>query len=135
MGVELRQNPGKNRTDCRKLMGGGRRSPVRIDCRKRVGKRARELGLHFTAAVSSSGREVTVELAVAIGRAAELVAVVEDMRARALRGVDVNADDLVRLQRLADLSVLRLNLPAAASKPALDPLSYARSLDDEGAAP
>ena len=59
----------------------------------------------------------------------------EDMRARALRGVNVNADDLVRMQRLADLSVRRLNLPAAASKPALDPLSYARSLDDEGAAP
>ena len=42
---------------------------------------------------------------------------------------------LVRPQRLADLTVRRLNLPAAASKPALDPLSYARSLDDEGAAP
>jgi len=57
------------------------------------------------------------------------------MRARALRGVNVNADDLVRMQRLADLSVRRLNLPAAASKPALpDPLSYASSLDDERAA-
>ena len=135
MGVELRQNAGENRADCRKLMGGGRRSPVRIDYRKRVGKRARELGQHFTAAVDAVGREVTVELAVAIDGAAELVALVEDMRARALRGVDVNSDDLVRMQRLADLSVRRLNLPAAASKPALDPLSYARSLDDEGAAP
>ena len=85
-------------------MGGGQRSPVRIDYRKRVGKRARELGQHFTAAVDAVGREVTVELAAAIGGAAELVALVEDMRARALRGADVNADDLVRLQRLADLS-------------------------------
>ena len=38
----------------------GRRSPVRIDYRKRVGKRARELGQHFTAAVNAVGREVTV---------------------------------------------------------------------------
>jgi hypothetical protein len=68
---------------------------------------------HFTAAVVASGREVTVELAVAIGKAAELVALAEDMRARALRGVDVNADDLVRMQRLADASVRRLNLPSA----------------------
>jgi hypothetical protein len=30
--------------------------------------------------------------------AAELVALVEDMRARALRGINVNADDLVRMQ-------------------------------------
>jgi hypothetical protein len=136
MGVELRQNAGENRADCRKLMGGGRRSPVRIDYRKRVGKRARELGLHFTAAVSSTGREVTIELTVAIGRAAELVALVEDMRARALRGINVNADDLVRMQRLADLSVRRLNLPSAASKPEPPhPLDYARQFSLAEGAP
>jgi hypothetical protein len=124
MGVEPRQNTDENRVDYRKLMGGGRRSPVRIDYRKRVGRRARELSQHFTAAVSASGRELSIELAVAIGKAAELVALVEDMRARALRGVDVNADDLVRMQRLADMSVRRLALPSAAGKPAPTLSSY-----------
>ena len=117
MGVGLRENDDENRADYRKLMGGGRRSPVRIDYRRRVGKRARELSQHFTAALVGSGRELSIELAVAIGKAAELVALVEDMRARALRGVEINADDLVRMQRLADASVRRLALPATTSKP------------------
>jgi hypothetical protein len=117
MGVGLRENDDENRADYRKLMGGGRRSPVRIDYRRRVGKRARELSQHFTAALVGSGRELSIELAVAIGKAAELVALVEDMRARALRGVEINADDLVRMQRLADASVRRLNLPSAAGRP------------------
>jgi hypothetical protein len=64
-----------------------------------------------------AGRELSVELVAAIDKAAELVALTEDMRALALRGVEVNADDLVRMQRLADASVRRLNLPSAASKP------------------
>ena len=118
MGVGLRENDDENRADYRKLMGGGRRSPVRIDYRKRVGKRARELSQHFTAAVSASGRELSIELAVAIGKAAELVALAEDLRARMLRAdPSANADDVVRMQRLADVSVRRLNLPSAASKP------------------
>jgi hypothetical protein len=36
MGVELRQNADENCADYRKLMRSGRRSPVRIDYRKRV---------------------------------------------------------------------------------------------------
>ena len=117
MGVELRQNVNEYRADYRKLMGGGRRSPVRIDYRKRVGKRARELSQHFTAAISASGRELSVELVVAIDKASELVALAEDLRARMLRAEPgANADDLVRLQRLADASVRRLNLPTSANK-------------------
>jgi hypothetical protein len=133
MGVELRQNGDENRTDYRKLMGGGRRSPVRIDYRRRVGKRARELSQHFTAAIVAAGRELSIELIVAIGKAAELVALVEDMRARALRGVDVNADDLVRMQRLADASVRRLNLPSAANKPTPTLAEYLAVNHAEGA--
>ena len=91
----------------------GRRSPVRIDYRKRVGKRARELGQHFTAAVDAVGREVTVELAAAIGGAAELVALVEDMRARALRGVDVNSDDLLPFPYQYDLRQRFPNVPSS----------------------
>jgi hypothetical protein len=119
MGVEPRQNTDKNCADCHKLVSGGRRSPVRIDYRRRVGRRARELNQHFAAAVTASGRELSIELTVAVGKAAELVALAEDLRARMLRAdPSANADDVVRLQRLADASVRRLNLPSAASKPA-----------------
>jgi hypothetical protein len=77
----------------------------------------------------------SIELAGAISKAAELGAITEGFRAAALRGAPVSADDLVRLERLSANALRSLRLPAAASKPALDPLSYARSLDDEGAAP
>ena len=119
MSVEPRQNVDERRADHRRLLtGSGRRSPVRIDYRRRVGKRARELSQHFTAAVVASGREPSIELTVAIGKAAELVALAEDLRARMLRAdASANADDLVRMQRLADLSVRRLALPSGSSKP------------------
>jgi hypothetical protein len=123
MSVELRQNADGNRVGYRRKYDG-RRSPVRIDYRKRVGRRARELSQHFTEAVVASGRELSIELVVAIGKAAELVALVEDMRARALRGVNVNADNLVRMQRLADTSVRRLALPGSqTAKPQVSNLS------------
>jgi hypothetical protein len=73
---------------------------------------------HFNEMLTAAGRELSVELAAAVMKAAELVALVEDMRARALRGAEINADDLVRMQRLADASVRRLALPNAARKPA-----------------
>jgi hypothetical protein len=116
MGVELRENANENRAGYRRKYDG-RRSPVRIDYRKRVGKRARELSRHFAAALTAAGRELSIELTVAIGKAAELVALAEDLRARMLRAdPGANADDMVRMQRLADLSVRRLALPSAASK-------------------
>jgi hypothetical protein len=98
----------------------GRRVPVRIDHRSRVGKRARELSQHFAKALTAAGRELTVDLLVAVARAAELTALAEAMRARMLRGDPTAlADDCVRLQRLADQCVRRLALPtSAASRPA-----------------
>jgi hypothetical protein len=93
-----------------------RRKPTRLDHRTRVGRRSRELRKHYTAALS--GREQTIELITAISRAAELVALAEDLRARMLRAdPKANADDVVRMQRVADLAVKRLNLPNASSKP------------------
>jgi hypothetical protein len=99
------------------LRRSGRRSPVRIDHRRRVPKRARELSQVFTEVVVASSRELGVELIVAIDKAAELTALAEDLRARMLRADPAaNADDVVRLQRLADASVRRLNLSSAAKK-------------------
>jgi hypothetical protein len=92
--------------------------PRRIDNRTRTARRAKALREYYSAVLAAAGRELTIELAAAVSRASELVALVEDMRARALRGVEINADDLVRMQRLADASVRRLNLPSASSKQA-----------------
>jgi hypothetical protein len=117
MGVELRENADESRAGYRRK-SGGRRSPVRIDYRKRVGKRARELSQYFTAAIVASGRELTVDLTERVMKASELTALAETMRAKMLRGeADVCADDLVRVTRLADTAVRRLALPSAASKP------------------
>jgi hypothetical protein len=93
-------------------------TPVRVDSRTGVGKRTRELREHYRAALVSAGRELTVDLAMKVDKAAELMALCESMRANMLRGVgDVCADDMVRMQRLADASVRQLGLQAAPAKP------------------
>jgi hypothetical protein len=114
MDAELRQNE-RGPSPVRRRRK--RRKPTRLDHRTRVGRRAGELSRHFAKALTGSGRELSIELTVAIGKAAELVALVEDMRARALRGVDVSPDDLVRMQRVADQAVRRLALPSGSAKP------------------
>ena len=110
-----------------------RYTPRRIDNRRRAARRAKALREHYTAVLTAAGRELSIELAAAVTKAAELVALVEDMRARALRGVEVNADDLVRMQRLADASVRRLALPNAASKQAPTLAEYLAANHSEGA--
>ena len=110
-----------------------RYTPRRIDNRRRAARRAKALREHYTAALATTGRELSIELAAAVMKAAELVALVEDMRARALRGAEINADDLVRMQRLADASVRRLALPNAASKQAPTLAEYLAANHSEGA--
>jgi hypothetical protein len=74
---------------------------------------------HFTAALVEAGRELTVDLVAKITKAAELTSLAESLRGSALRGVtDIGADDLVRVQRLADASVRALNIPSAPIKAA-----------------
>jgi hypothetical protein len=125
MGAEPRQSTAEIQRGPSQVgrRNSGRRKPTRLDHRTRVGRRARELREHYTAVLTAAGREMSIELVAAVNRASELCALVEDMRARALRGVDVNADDLVRMQRLADASVRKLALPSAASKQAPPSLS------------
>jgi hypothetical protein len=92
--------------------------PRRIDNRTRTARRAKALREYFTSALTAAGRELSIELAAAVTKAAELVALAEDMRAKMLRGAaDVCADDLVRVTRLADTAVRRLALPSGSSKP------------------
>jgi hypothetical protein len=93
--------------------------PRRIDNRTRIARRAKALREYFTSALTAAGREMTVELVAAVGKAAELTSISEDMRARMLRGAaDVCADDLVRVERLSGVALRALHLPSAASKQA-----------------
>jgi hypothetical protein len=78
--------------------------------------------------------------ATAIRRAAETIALSEDMRARMLRGEAVSADDTLRLSRTADLLTRRLCLDRGApAAPTLSSLTsglsaaVARPSDDGGA--
>jgi hypothetical protein len=83
----------------------------RLDGRTRTAKRARQLREHYQAVLTADGRALTIELAARVTKASELVALAEDMRANMLRGAaDVCADDLVRMQRLADASVRQLGI-------------------------
>jgi hypothetical protein len=103
----------------RGMAGTGRRQRSRrkpFDGRTRAGYRARRLQAHYTAVLTAAGREITVELAALVSKAAELSSIAEGMRARMLRGEDISADDIVRVQRLADLSVRRLGLPSTPVK-------------------
>ena len=89
-----------------------------LDGRSRIMKRAAQLAAHYTALLDTSGRETaSVPLATAIISTAELVAIAEDMRTRMLRGENVSADAIVRVQRLADMSIRRLGLPSLQPQP------------------
>jgi hypothetical protein len=81
-------------------------------------KRAAQLAAHYTTLLDKAGRETTsVPLATAIISAAELVALAEHERTRLLRGENVDPDNVIRMQRLADMSVRRLHLDQQAQRP------------------
>ena len=88
-----------------------RRTPRRrfvYDRRSPLGRRILELEGVFRSRLGSDADDPVT--AVAVRRAAETVALSEDMRARMLRGEKVSADDVLRLSRTADLMTRRLNL-------------------------
>jgi hypothetical protein len=89
----------------------------RLDGRKRVVRRSRELAAHYTSTLTATGQAMTIDLVAAISRAAELVALAEQLRADLLRGKSVVLDDLVRTERLANLATRQLHLPRAPSAP------------------
>jgi hypothetical protein len=91
----------------------GPRRGVPFDRRRREGRRAKELAALFSERLGDASRDATLQIA--IGRAAELVAYAESLRARALRGEDVPPDDVVRTERLANLAMRALHLDRAAA--------------------
>jgi hypothetical protein len=87
-----------------------RRARVSIDKRFAIGRRIKQLTATFRARVGFDVDQDPV-LLTAIDKAARLTALAEDASARALRAdPKVTLDDVVRLTRLADLSVRRLHL-------------------------
>ena len=79
-----------------------------LDRRTIAARRAAAMAKEFEAEL---GGNLSVTQRAAIDRAATLAACAEDCRVRCLAGdPSVNLDDLVRLERLADLAVRRLGI-------------------------
>jgi hypothetical protein len=82
-----------------------------FDRRFVLGKRVQLLAAIFAERLSLDTTDPDPVLAAAIEKAARLTALAEQASARALRADPaISLDDLVRLQRLADLAVRRLHL-------------------------
>jgi hypothetical protein len=79
-----------------------------FDRRTRVGRRAVELAKAFCQTLGVDASDLA--LAAAIRRAAEVTALAEHLRARALRGEDVSPDDVLRMSRTSDALIRRLHL-------------------------
>jgi hypothetical protein len=109
-----------------------RRARVTIDKRYALGRRAKQLTAIFRARLGADADDPMMDAA--IRRAAELMALAEDMRARMFKGEPgALPDDVVRMQRLADISVGRLQLDR--HKPASSGPSLADLLHEYEAGP
>ena len=129
------ETPVENATDTRAISAkpkpNKRRARVQVDHRYAIGRRVKELVAVFRARLGPDADDPIV--AAAIARAAETVALSEQLRARALRGENVSPDDVLRASRTADLLTRRLHLdrhrPAAPTQTLAQYLSQRR--DDE----
>jgi hypothetical protein len=101
-----------------------------LDGRTRAAARARKLAADFEAQI---GGTITTAMRIAIERAATLVVVAEDSRARRLSGDStVLLDDLVRIDRLAAQAVRNLGINVE-KKPQRQTLAdYLRAKHDAG---
>jgi hypothetical protein len=87
-----------------------RRRPVApFDRRLRLGRRVSEFERVFISIIGDAAKDNPI-LRAAIRRAAELKALAESLRSRALRGDDVSADDIVRVERLSAAAERALKL-------------------------
>jgi hypothetical protein len=92
----------------------------RYDGRSPLAVRIRILIQHYTAAVGIAARDPV--MASAIKRAAELQALSEEARAKAVRNGTFDAIALARIQNTADRAVRRLGLDHHEPPPSLDEL-------------
>jgi hypothetical protein len=77
-----------------------------FDRRTRMGRRAVQLVATFSQRLGADADDPV--MSAAIRRCAETVALSESLRARALRGEPVSADDVLRITRTADVLTRRL---------------------------
>ena len=84
-------------------------------------QRVKQLVAIFRARIGADADDPVTDAA--IRRAAETVVLSEHLRARALRGEDVSADDVLRLSRTADLLTRRLQLDKHKAQPSGPTLS------------
>jgi hypothetical protein len=93
-----------------------------FDRRSRPGRRAKLLAQLYRERLKADAADPL--LAIQIVKTANLVALSEDLTARAISGADIPADDIVRLNRLCDLNLRRLRLDRH------DPRPRTESLDE-----
>ena len=88
-----------------------RKAPVRIDKRFILGKRITQLSAIYAERAGLDATDPDPVLKASIEKAAMLTGLAEDAAHRAARGdPKIALDDVVRLTRLADLTVRRLHL-------------------------
>ena len=129
------ESTGDTRTATVRPTRNGRRARVQIDRRFVLGKRIAQLATTFRERVGLDEADPDPVLLAACEKAARLTGLAEDAAARAARGdPKISLDDVVRLTRLADLSVRRLRLDERNTKQQPSLADYLRS-DGEGGAP
>jgi hypothetical protein len=100
-----------------------KRARVQIDKRYAIGRRIKALVAVFRARVGLVEANPDPVLLTAVEKAARLTALAEEAAGRATRADPrVTLDDVVRLTRLADLSVRRLQLDRKPDAPSLGDL-------------
>ena len=102
------ESDGITRATSAKYKPNKRRARVLIDKRSVLGRRVKELVQVFHARLGPDADDPI--MAAAVARAAETVALSENLRARMLRGEAVSADDVLRTTRAADALTRRLHL-------------------------
>jgi hypothetical protein len=85
-----------------------RRRIVRIDGRSKPAKRAKQLAAGFIARLG--GGDADIAMKAAVQKAAELAAVAEELRGRALRGESVDLGELVRVEGIADRALRAIGI-------------------------
>ena len=81
---------------------------ARVDGRSKAAKRVKELAASYIARLG--GRNVDAATLAAIQKAAELAALAEELRGRALRGEAVDLGEMVKVEGVADRAARALGL-------------------------
>jgi hypothetical protein len=128
------ESDGITRVKSAKPKQNKRRAPVQVD-RFAVGRRIKLLTAAFRERAGLDVSDPDPVLLAAVEKAARLTALAEDAAARATRAdPKVSLDDVVRMTRLADLSVRRLHLDRRNTKQQPSLADYLRA-DGQGGAP